>query len=82
MDISNEFKKFSDAHNEYLKIESSFERKIKSKIKFKFFIQYQPSDGLTIVEEDDARVCLLSECIDHIKKYGSFKKEDLRKYEI
>jgi len=69
-------KDLSKAHREYTTAIDKAKRMLSPKIKFPFFIEYQPSDGFVILNEESTRLAPLGYCTLIIESKGELTYED------
>lgn len=73
-------RQFNALQKAQLKLEAAIEAMediLREKIEFDFSVQFQPSDGFTILEIDNSRnTASLKSCMNIIRKKGKLSVED------
>lgn len=66
--MKNIIEKLNKAQIKYELLKSDIEKYLSDKILFDFFLEWQPSDGWTIVATEHANVAPLKSCLQVIEK--------------
>jgi len=76
LELGDQLEEVQKTYNDRIELA---EVKLHYTIKFPFFIQYHPSDGLCIVHNGTKNVALLKTCFNIIKEKGELLLTDFQK---
>lgn len=77
-----EIKTLQSAHSKYMVAVRRLEDQISPYVKFVFSITYDSSDGFLLLNEEEASVSRLENCLNVIKKTGMLSADDHRNLSI